>query len=240
MILLALSFIAGVLTVLTPCILPLLPVIVGGSLGGDAKDRARPYIIVGSLAVSLLLFTLLLKASTLLIGVSPRVWTYLSGGIIIALGLTALFPGKWEQLMGRLGWQAGSQRFLGRSEHKKGPVGAILTGAALGPVFSSCSPTYAFILATVLPQSLASGVVYLIAYTIGLVSVLLVVALTGRRFISRFAWASDTHGTFRRSLGILFIALGISIAAGWEKKAEIWLVENNPLDATVLDRKLID
>lgn len=240
MILLILSFLAGVLSALAPCTLPLLPVIVGGSLGGESKDKLRPYIIVGSLAASLLLFTLLLKASTLLIDVPPRTWEYLAGGIVVALGLTALFPERWEQLIGRLGWQAGSQRLLGKGTSKKGFVGAVLTGAALGPVFSSCSPTYAFLLATVLPRSFASGIIYLTAYTIGLVVVLLAVAVFGRRFISRFAWASDTHGVFRRSLGVLFIAVGISIAAGWEKQAEIWLVEHNPLDVTVLDQKLIE
>ncbi len=39
------AFIAGVLTVLAPCVLPLLPVIIGGSISGDTKDRRRPFLI---------------------------------------------------------------------------------------------------------------------------------------------------------------------------------------------------
>src|SRR5664279_2944506 len=68
------SLVAGLLTVLAPCVLPLLPVILGGSVVRDGHDRWRPYMITGSLVASLVLFTLLLKASTALIGIDPRVW----------------------------------------------------------------------------------------------------------------------------------------------------------------------
>ena len=88
MILLIISFLAGVLTALAPCILPLLPVIVGGSLeaAGDSGSRRRMYTIVASLGASVVLFTLLLKASTALIGIPPYVWTWLSGSIVGFLG----------------------------------------------------------------------------------------------------------------------------------------------------------
>ena len=66
-----LSLIAGALTVLAPCVLPFLPVIVGGSLGHGS--RRRPYLIAGALVVSLLVFTLLLKASTAFLNIDPRV-----------------------------------------------------------------------------------------------------------------------------------------------------------------------
>jgi cytochrome c biogenesis protein CcdA/thiol-disulfide isomerase/thioredoxin len=238
MILLILAFVAGVLTALAPCVLPLLPIIIGGSLSGDKKDKARPYIIAASLATSLLLFTLLLKATTLLIGVPPLVWVYLSGGIVIALGIASLFPGIWERLIGRLGWQAGSQRFLGIGLKRKGLLGPVLIGAALGPVFSSCSPTYAFILATVLPRNFASGFIYLVVYCIGLVSVLLLITVFGQRFITRFEWASDPRSVFRRALGIMFIVVGLSIIVGWDKKAETWLTVYSPLNITNVDQKL--
>ena len=64
MFLLVTSFLAGILTVFAPCVLILLPVIVGSSLTTDTNkkiDRKKPYIIAFSLGVSVLLFTLLLK-----------------------------------------------------------------------------------------------------------------------------------------------------------------------------------
>src|SRR5688572_24474266 len=99
MALLILSFIAGVLTVAAPCILPLLPVIIGGSLLESDNDKKRqwfrPLVIAISLAVSIILFTLLIKASTALLGVPQIVWQILSGLIVLLLGLNYLWPEAW-------------------------------------------------------------------------------------------------------------------------------------------------
>src|SRR3989338_9998715 len=100
------SFIAGVLTVLAPCILPLLPVVIGSSAAG--RSRYTPYIVVGSLALSIILFTYLLKASTVFIMVPPQFWTYLSGGILLLFGVALVFPSLWERLPGLAKLQSGS------------------------------------------------------------------------------------------------------------------------------------
>ena len=239
MLLLIIALVTGALTVLAPCVLPVLPVIIGGSLGGKA-DKKRPYIITGSLVVSLIAFTLLLKVSTIFIHLSPNILNYISGSIVIALGLVSLFPTYWEELLSRTGWQASAQRFLGKSDRNQSELaGPILTGVALGPVFSTCSPTYAFILASVLPRNLSSGIIYLIAYCIGLAAALLAVALLGKRFIKRVAWAVDTHSTFRKSIGVLFIIIGITIFSGFQVKAQLWVANHLPFNSTRLEQRLL-
>src|SRR5580704_10837453 len=191
MLLAFISFVAGALTVLAPCVLPLLPVIIGGS-AGDQHDRARPYVIAGSLALSVIVFTLLLKVSTALAGVSQQALDIISGTILIALGLVGVDPKLWERLSGILRLQALTDTWLRGASHTRGRLaGPILVGVALGPVFASCSPTYAFILASVLPHSFVSGLIYLITYSLGLVLALLLVSLAGRKSISRFSWAVD-------------------------------------------------
>jgi cytochrome c biogenesis protein CcdA/thiol-disulfide isomerase/thioredoxin len=240
MLLLLISFVAGVLTILAPCVLPVLPVIIGGSVGGTRQDRARPYIIGASLAASVIFFTLLLKVSTLLINLSPDVLNWLSGGLLIALGVVGIFPQWWEALMIRLNWQAASQRFLGKGEQNKGRyTGPVLIGVALGPVFASCSPTYAFILASILPSSLGAGLIYLVTYTVGLVLALLAVSLAGRRLVERFAWAVDTHSLFRRLLGVLFVLIGIAIISGSQVKVEAWVANHLPFDETKFEQVLL-
>jgi cytochrome c biogenesis protein CcdA/thiol-disulfide isomerase/thioredoxin len=240
MLLLLISFVAGFLTILAPCVLPLIPVIIGGSISGHQKQKSRPYIIAASLAISIIVFTLVLKVSTYLINLSPNFLLAASGGIIIALGLVSVFPDLWEKLMIRLNWQAASQRLLGEGERTKGKyAGPILIGIALGPVFSSCSPTYAFILASVLPRNFLGGFIYLFVYALALVIALLLVSLLGKRFISRFNWAVDTHGLFRRILGIVFILIGIAIISGQELKIETWVGNHLPFDETRLEQVLL-
>lgn len=225
---LVLSLAAGVLTVAAPCVLPLLPVIVGGAIvqGGDERRaRWRPYVIAASLAVSVVVFTLLLKATTALLGVPPQVWQLVAGGIIIVLGIDLLFPSLWDRLSTALRLQARSGEFLDRSVSRQSVAGDILTGAALGPVFSSCSPTYALIVAAVLPVSFAEGVVYVTAYAIGLAGMLLLIALLGRGLVRRLGWLANPGGWFRRVIGAIFVLVGIAVITGFDKQLQTWILD---------------
>lgn len=231
MALLILSFIAGVLTVAAPCILPLLPIIVGGSVTGDEKRSwYRPLVVTASLAASVVIFTLLLKATTSLLGVPQMVWSSISGVIVILLGLNLIFPQAWEKLMVATKLPISSNKLLGRTVGKDGVGKDILTGAALGPVFSSCSPTYALIVAVVLPESFGRGLLYLVAYALGLAAVLLLVAIAGQAAVRRLGWLSDPSGWFRRVMGILFIIVGLAVLFGIDKKIQTYVLDNGWYD----------
>ena len=229
------AFIAGLLTALAPCVLPVIPVIIGTSLSGN-QDRRRPYVIVISLAVSLFLFTFLLKVSSAFFGVPPIVWKLISGGIILVFGIATVWPQTWEKVSRKLGIYAASQRALGKSYQKGGLGGAVLMGVALGPVFSSCSPTYALILATVLPVSILTGSIALFAYVLGLATFLLLVALFGRKLISRLGWALNPEGRFKRGLGVVFLVFGVLIITGFDKKIAVALVGYQIVDETKIEQ----
>jgi cytochrome c biogenesis protein CcdA/thiol-disulfide isomerase/thioredoxin len=231
------AFIAGLLTALAPCVLPVLPVIVGGSLTGT--NRSRPYLIVGSLSLSVLLFTLALKATTTLLGVPANIWTWLSGGLLISLGILTVWPHLYDLVMARTGLATRSQKLLDTSGQKRGWVGPVLIGAALGPVFASCSPTFAIILATVLPASFAAGIGYLVVYCLGLGLFLLTLALIGRRLIRRLGWAVNPEGWFKRGLGVIFVILGLAIITGTDKTAENWLTGHQLINTTALEQQFL-
>ncbi len=242
MFLLLTSFLAGILTVFAPCVLILLPVIVGSSLAADADqkaDRKKPYIISISLGVSVLLFTLLLKASTVLIGIDPQVWKSVSGGIVVILGLSLFFPLLWAKASSKIGLENSSNKLLNRASKKSGVFGYVLTGAALGPVFSACSPIYALILATILPVHLALGLVYMTMYTVGLSLTLLAIALAGRRLTKRLKWAVTPNGWFRRVLAVMLILVGIAVITGFDKKVQTWALERIPFNSTAIEEKLL-
>jgi len=237
MALLAVSFIAGVLTVLAPCILPLLPVVLGTAAAG--RSKATPYIVVGSLALSIILFTYLLKFSTALIMIPPEVWTYFTGGVLVLFGLILVFPALWEKVPGVNRLSTGSNKLVGTGYQKKSFWGDVLIGAALGPVFSSCSPTYFVILASVLPASFALGSLYLFAYAAGLALILLLVALLGQRFADKLSGAANSRGWFKKAVGVLFIALGVLIASGYEKKLEVAILESGFVDVVNWEQSIL-
>ncbi len=233
------AFFAGVITVFAPCVFALLPVIIGGSMTGDVHDKRRPFIITASLAASLLLFTLLLKVTTLFINVSPAAITYVSGGIIVGIGLLMLFPQIYERLILLFNLQAKSQQLLGKGAGKGAVIGAIITGAALGPVFSSCSPVYGYILATVLPVNFTVAMIYMVAYIIGLSAMLLLIGFIGQKFVRHLRWASNPRGWFTRILAILFIVVGGLIMTGYDKQLQVYISEHTIFNFDALSSKLI-
>jgi len=227
MTLLLVSFLAGGLTVLAPCILPLLPIIVGGSISEDPKYRwRRPLTIAGSLAASVILFTLLLKASTSLLGVPTVVWSVVSGIIVILLGISLLAPELWESIIAKTKLNVTSQKLLSRSTSQRGWRRDVLVGAALGPVFSSCSPTYALIVAVVLPQTWLLGFSYLVAYALGLALILFLIGVLGQSLVARLSWASNPKGWLMRLVGVSFIIVGVAVLFGIDKQIQTYVLDN--------------
>lgn len=242
------AFIAGVLTTLAPCVLPVLPVIVGGSVapvdtpgpGGVAlatrtSQTRRALLITTSLGVSIFAFTMLLKASTALLGVPAEAWQWISGGLLIVLGVIGVWPHLWELVSFRLGLQSKAAGRLNSANQTDGVAGPILVGAALGPVFTSCSPLYGYVIVTVLPAEPVRGLVLLVTYIIGLSATLLLIAIAGQSAVRRLKWAADPNGWLRRGIGIVFIVVGVLVATGLMRDLETWLISNAPIAPWNLD-----
>lgn len=228
---LLIAILAGALTVLAPCILPLLPVIIGS--GATGRSKWTPYTVIASLGVSILIFTYLLKASTLFITIPNSAWSYLSGAILIGFGLILVFPKLWDMVPGIQKVSMGSNKLVGTGHQAKSFWGDVLIGAALGPVFSSCSPTYFVILATVLPENFLIGTIYLLAYIGGLSAVLLLITLLGQKVMKRLIMLSSDDGIFKRIIGILFVVIGIAIVLGYDKAFETAILETGALDGVI-------
>lgn len=228
-----LAFLAGILTILAPCVLPMLPIILGGTLS-TVSDWRRPLLINVSLAISIIFFSLILKASTAFIGVSPHFWSIFSGLLLMAFGLVSLFPRTWDSLAVKFRINQGSQTLLMKSQQKRGWL-----GASLGPVFASCSPTYTLILAIILPQGFFQGLLSLALYALGLGLMMFLVSLLGQKIISRFRFALNPHGWFRRGFALFFLAMGLAITSGFDKKMEIAAIESGYFDPSKLEFSLI-
>lgn len=231
--LLVVSYFAGILTVAAPCVLPLLPVIVGGSIavGGQKNHWWRPLVITGSLAASVVVFTLLLKATTSLLGVPQFVWNSISGVIVLLFGVTMLFPHLWEWFVLKTGLYGGSNALIQRTGRTHpGTLKDILMGASLGPVFSSCSPTYALIVAVVLPTSFYEGLGYLVAYALGLATILLLVAVAGQSLVKKLGWASNPSGKFRKVIGVLFVIVGVATLTGLDRSFQTYVLDQGWYD----------
>lgn len=239
MTILFVSFLAWVLTVLAPCVLPLLPIILGSSVE-NPSEKYRPYIIIWSLSVSIILFSILLKATSLFLGFDTAILTSISGIIIIFFGIITLFPDLWKKFSTTIGFAGKSNQALWKSATKKWVWGSVLIGFSLGPVFSSCSPTYAIILAVILPVSFIFGFINLMAYVFGLAIVLLAIAVLGQKFVGKLKGLSDPTSKFKKILGLIFLIVWLAIITWFDKKIESQLIQKWFIGGGGIEQRFLD
>lgn len=225
MIFFLIAVLAGILTVLAPCILPLLPIIIGSSETEGRRVSRRALVVIGSLSVSVIIFTLLLKASTLLIDIPQMFWGVFSGTVIVLVGLAIVFPLLWTKVPFVAKLSILSNKAVGAGYQKKSYKGDMLIGLALGPVFTTCSPTYLFIIATILPAGFAIGFVYLLGFTLGLAISLLLVAYFGGQLVNKITSRMGTANRIKQIFGVLIILVGVAILTGYDKKLETAILD---------------
>lgn len=240
MIFFLIAILAGVFTVVAPCILPLLPIVIGASETNEKRISKRAITVIGSLSVSVILFTLLLKATTLFISIPQIFWSSFSGILIILVGLAIAFPSLWTKVPFVNKLSILSNKVVGVGYQKKSYKGDILIGLALGPVFTTCSPTYLFIIATTLPASFVVGLAYLIGFTFGLAIALLLIAYFGQKIINKVSEHTQATGRIKQALGILIVVVGILILTGYEKKIETLILDSGYGATIQLEDSLIE
>ena len=233
MALIFISFISGMLTILAPCVLPVLPVILWGTL--NETNYKRICVIIISFIISIITFTFLLKVSTIFIDVSPQTWRYISWTILISFGIISIFPALREYI--KLYTRIKTISWPKRSQHM---WGQILLWASLGPIFTTCSPTYTLIIATILPLSLWQWAINILAYALWLGFVIGMIAFFGKILIKKLNIISDSNGRFKKILGVVIILTGISLITGFDKTLESIIIDYGRFGVTNLEKNLIN
>ena len=105
LILILFAFIAGVVTVLSPCILPVLPIVLSSSVGGQQESRSKPYGVVVGFILSFTFFTLFLSILVRSFGIPSNLLRDLAIVLIALFGFSLVVPSlqkMFEQLFSRL------------------------------------------------------------------------------------------------------------------------------------------
>jgi cytochrome c biogenesis protein CcdA/thiol-disulfide isomerase/thioredoxin len=202
------AFIAGVVTAVSPCVLPILPIVLATGADGD---RRRPYLVIAGLIASFSFFTLASVQIIKALNLPSSTLRDIAIAVIAVFGLTLLVPAittSYERLTASLPG-------LGARMARPGVAGGLITGVGLGLVWTPCAgPILGAItsLAVTAPGSLAT-LTLVIAYAIGAGLPLLAIALGGRAALARLrlrsasAWAS-------RAFGILVLLTAGLMAVG--------------------------
>ncbi len=215
LLLLAFAFLAGIFTILSPCILPILPAILSA---GTIKGKWRPLGIIIGLIVSFTFFTLSLTAIVHATGLSANALRYAAIILVALFGLVMIFPRLSDWFAKATSPMANLGQSIQGGHASNGFGGGLVFGAALGLLWTPCAgPILAAITTLVATQSINFNTVLItLAYSIGAGIPMFLIAYGGGKVIQSSKFLSAHAERIRQIFGCLMILTAVAIALNWD------------------------
>lgn len=225
-----LALAAGMLTVGAPCVLPMLPVVLGASMsGGGAVQRTRPLFIALGFALSFAAVALLFSSFTQVLGVSQEGLRRFAAVMLLVFGVLTVWPRPFQWLSLHAGGALSRMASLGMGSGG-GKLGGLLLGLSLGAVWTPCAgPVLASILTLIATEPAGAGTaVLLLAYSTGAALPMLAIAYGGQTAAAHVRHITRYAHRVQQAFGALVIA--IALAMLWEVDGQItaWLTQFYP------------
>jgi cytochrome c biogenesis protein CcdA/thiol-disulfide isomerase/thioredoxin len=230
-----LSFMEGVALVASPCILPVLPLVLGASVEGSFK---RPFGIILGFVVAFTAFTMLSRKLVLTLGTDIDLIKYGSLVFLALIGIVLLS----EKLSAKFSLL--TQRFanVGNSlsvNAKDGFGSGILIGTMIGLVWTPCAgPIIAAVMVQVIrQQSDIQALLTVAAFALGAGLPMLIISIIGRKLMSRLCFFTTHTEVMRKVFGVIILLAVGSIASGADSQS---LFAKKPVAEVVHPAVLID
>jgi cytochrome c biogenesis protein CcdA/thiol-disulfide isomerase/thioredoxin len=224
LILIPFAFLAGIATILSPCILPVLPIILSASVSGGHR---RPLGTVLGFVASFTFFTLFLSRLVSTLGISAESLRLFSIGMVGVLGVSLLLPLTAVVL----------ERIFSSISNKvpvitgDGFGAGVLVGLSLGLLWTPCVGP---ILAAVISLALGSGsvggaaVAITLAYALGTGLPMLFITYGGHQLLQKVPWLLRRTPQIQKGFGILMIVLAVGLYEGVDRYFQVWVLERFP------------
>ncbi len=221
------ALLAGVVTIAGPCILPLLPIILGTAT--ERRHPSRPLFIVLGFTLSFSAFAVIFGLFGGFLGLTPAAYRSIASAVIALFGLALMFPRLQERLISPFLPLISRIAPVGRSAD--GGLGSgFLLGASLGLVWSPCAgPILGSILTLVASKrdALQAGAL-LFAYALGAGLPMLAIAYGGQAAAVRVrSWARYAP-TVQRAFGVLIVLTAIALYTGLDRDFQASLILHYP------------
>jgi len=234
LILYSFAFFAGIVTILSPCILPILPVILSSSIPGTASRR-RPYGIVTGFILSFTFFTLFLSTLVKLFGIPADSLRTLSVVVIAGFGISLLVPRIQmfiEQLFSRLASVVPS------TTGKTGFGGGVLIGLSLGLLWTPCvGPILASVISLAITGIVTTDAFFItLAYSIGTAIPMLMIILGGQKLLTKTPWLLQNTRNIQKAFGFIMILTAVGIYNGVDRTFQTYILTTFPKYGTGLTK----
>lgn len=217
---LLLALFAGILTIAAPCTLPVLPILLGATVGQRAG--ARPAFIVGGFVVSFAFVALGLNSVAAALDFDPDVLRKAGLALLAVFGVLMIWPTAFERLAAPVAAAGDTAQRIVAAD---GNFGGLLLGATLGLIWTPCAgPVLGAILTAIAtsPEP-AHGKSLLVTYTLGASLSMLAVAYGGQAISARLRRVAPYAGRLQQAFGIVVIAFAVSALLQYDAVVLAWL-----------------
>jgi cytochrome c biogenesis protein CcdA/thiol-disulfide isomerase/thioredoxin len=218
-ILLLFAFLAGIVTILSPCILPILPIVLSGTVSGDKK---RPYGIILGFILSFTFFTLFLTTIVQLTGIPTNTLRIIAGVILLVFGLSLFVPsiqGLMERLFSKM------SVFGPKAKPHAGFWGGFVIGLTIGIVWTPCvGPILASVIALAATSRVTTETFLItLTYSVGTAIPMFLIMYGGRNLLNRAPWLVRNTPLIQKAFGILMIIFALLIFTNVDLQIEAYL-----------------
>jgi cytochrome c biogenesis protein CcdA len=223
-----LSFAAGGLSTMSPCVLPIVPILLGTAL---AAHRFGPYALACGLALSFTVVGVFVAGAGSAIGLDPALLRHVAAVLLLAFGLVLISRRLQDRFAAVASGASGfGQRWLARLT-LDGLKGQFLLGMLLGVIWSPCvGPTLgAAITLASQGEDLASVTLSMALFGLGAGVPLVALGLLSRQAMTRMRGGLLAAGRAgKQALGLAMLLLAVMILSGADKRFEAWVLNSAP------------
>ncbi len=225
---LLLAYLAGLLTLINPCVLPVLPIVLASSLH---HDRRAPLALAAGLSLSFVALGLGVTAIGPALGLDSDLVARAAALVMVAFGLVMLVPAFSQR------FAAVTAGFANRADAQidqtsaSGLGGQFLSGALLGAVWSPCiGPTLGAAIALASTgESLGRAGAIMVAFALGVSTLVIALAYSAKSALRRRqAWLRTLAERSKPIMGVVFILVGTALWFRLHHVAEAWLINTLP------------
>ncbi|MBN9671777.1 cytochrome c biogenesis CcdA family protein [Roseibium aggregatum] len=221
---LPLAYLAGLLTLINPCVLPVLPIVLASAL---SADRRAPVALAAGMSVSFVVVGMLVATLGYAIGLTEEVMSKIGAVLMIAFGLVLLVPAfahRFELAAAGLSGSAGQKM---QATDMSGLRGQFLGGALLGVVWSPCiGPTLGGAIALASQgQNLLWAALIMCFFALGVSTLIVGLGLGARETLRRRA--DSLKGLAEKSkpvMGGIFLTVGLLLLFNVHHMIDAWAI----------------
>lgn len=229
---------AGVLSTLSPCVLPLLPVIIGSAIH---EHRYGPFAVAIGMSASFAVIGTILASAGARLGLGQGDFQVVAAIVLVLIGVVLLSKRLQGRFAVAISGASGAGSKILSMLNISGLRGQFLVGLLLGLIWSPCvGPTLgAAITLASQGRDLPQIVAMMAVFGLGAGLPIALLGMLSRQAMLKMRGKLQGAGSWGKNmLGVLFIAVGLLILTGWDKSVEVFLLDHSPDWLTTLTTSL--